>query len=788
MAEKQKVYLKRSNVSGKTPTADQLQWGEVAVNYAAGSERLFVKNSSGDVISFLPDHVIIENEEVTAIALNDLDGRIKDLSAVTSTKVDKVSGKGLSTNDYTTEDKTKLASIDAGAQANVITGVTAVSATTANKVVTVTKVNSASTADSSAKLSTNAGTSVRPVYFSGGVPKECTSIDEAKILYGKTSSFSNDLSAIDVAVSSLHSANRLCLGNPDGVTVEYSTDGGSSWLDYGANDGTKIGLISNDSYVSVYIGKKTSEKASTQDMLRITLNAPKLKVYTQAQKILINISTNGASGCQCKIESSKINAPTNFTEYGTFPINGWSGWNSIPICTINSNGYFGGSTSQTGQCSSIRMTFSITSVSSTYRSNLQVLNICLFGKTYWTTPSQMAKDGHLYSYDYLQNAKFPKALSATTFVENGTSLANKYQAKSSSIVTAVTLNTSSTAAPSISNNVLTLNVKDGTTGFRGNQGAQGDKGAQGAQGPIGTNGNAISLTNASASQKVYLTGTLQTGSTMSSSTWKNLPNLTYSGNTLFNNNEIVSTKFIIPDNLFASNPAQITTESYEATKAAIKQGKILYRLSGAGDALQCSATLTPIYKDNNEGIVIRCIVYRNGAKINSERAVWKINTGSKVSYSAETITLSNSLDTSDSPSKLFLVGANIQANDGATTKTNSGVYTSGSAIYAKNGFYETSDERKKEFISDIDCDLDALSNIPKKYFRWNGGDENSRYIGTSAQEVMKLYPEIVTKDDEGYLHVSYDKFGIIALAAIDKLREENRALMERIEALEKKMA
>lgn len=146
------------------------------------------------------------------------------------------------------------------------------------------------------------------------------------------------------------------------------------------------------------------------------------------------------------------------------------------------------------------------------------------------------------------------------------------------------------------------------------------------------------------------------------------------------------------------------------------------------------------------------------------------------------------LDTSDSSNKLFLVGANTQANNGATTKTNSGVYTSGSAIYAKNGFYETSDERKKEFISDIDCDLDALSKIPKKYFRWNDGDENSRYIGTSAQEVMKLYPEMVTKDDEGYLHVSYDKFGIIALAAIDKLREENKALMERIEALEKKMA
>ena len=34
-------------------------------------------------------------------------------------KVDKVAGKGLSTNDYTTEEKTKLASIEDGAQVNV---------------------------------------------------------------------------------------------------------------------------------------------------------------------------------------------------------------------------------------------------------------------------------------------------------------------------------------------------------------------------------------------------------------------------------------------------------------------------------------------------------------------------------------------------------------------------------------------------------------------------------------------------------------------------------------------
>lgn len=40
-----------------------------------------------------------------------------------SGKVDKVTGKGLSTNDYTTTEKNKLSGIEAGAQVNTITGV-----------------------------------------------------------------------------------------------------------------------------------------------------------------------------------------------------------------------------------------------------------------------------------------------------------------------------------------------------------------------------------------------------------------------------------------------------------------------------------------------------------------------------------------------------------------------------------------------------------------------------------------------------------------------------------------
>lgn len=41
------------------------------------------------------------------------------LNAIDETKQDKIIGKGLSTNDFTTEEKNKLAAIQEGAEANV---------------------------------------------------------------------------------------------------------------------------------------------------------------------------------------------------------------------------------------------------------------------------------------------------------------------------------------------------------------------------------------------------------------------------------------------------------------------------------------------------------------------------------------------------------------------------------------------------------------------------------------------------------------------------------------------
>ena len=108
------------------------------------------------------------------------------------------------------------------------------------------------------------------------------------------------------------------------------------------------------------------------------------------------------------------------------------------------------------------------------------------------------------------------------------------------------------------------------------------------------------------------------------------------------------------------------------------------------------------------------------------------------------------------------------------------VKASGS-MYATD-FCTTSDNRLKDFTKDVIVDFNELKNIPKKYYYWKDksmGEELQ--IGTSAQELAKVYPECVSYNEkEDRYSVNYQKLSIIALAAIDKLHE-------RISVLEKKL-
>lgn len=80
----QKVLNKRSSVvtegNPKLPTAQQLDYGEIAINFAEDYETLSIKNDKNDIVTFSSDKywdkIISEDEYVIASALNDLNERM----------------------------------------------------------------------------------------------------------------------------------------------------------------------------------------------------------------------------------------------------------------------------------------------------------------------------------------------------------------------------------------------------------------------------------------------------------------------------------------------------------------------------------------------------------------------------------------------------------------------------------------------------------------------------------------------------------------------------------------
>lgn len=223
-----------------------------------------------------------------------------------------------------------------------------------------------------------------------------------------------DVSPVSAALIGAIGSNKFELCNPAGVKVEYSTDGGATWVDYGASDASKIQLLSESLGTNLTIGKVGSSEryATVDDRLRVTVTANDCNVYTMLKSILLNVSTSGSNKCTVTIEQSRIGAPDDFAVISTNNLNGWPGWNEIPLQKP-----FGGSPGQVYQTNSIRLTFQAGQppTSGESKGNLSLLNLLFIGITNWMVNSNIARFGHLYKYDYARNATFPAAVAAQSF-------------------------------------------------------------------------------------------------------------------------------------------------------------------------------------------------------------------------------------------------------------------------------------------------------------------------------------------------------------------------------------
>lgn len=263
-----------------------------------------------------------------------------------------------------------------------------------------------------------------------------TSVKESYLAWGGKN-FSGSWGPIDAAMVPNFAANRFAFLPASAITSEYSTNGGSTWTAT-TSSSARENIFANGGGFT--IGNSTATGVDKKNYkCRITITTSGV-VYTTLNKFAIRISSNGSSGCHVKIESrTKANQDAGTNTWATncerAELGGWPGWNIVNISPITTHG------NTTAQYSQIRFTFGVDShASSVTYYGLQVLRIMAFGGEGWSTPSNMANDGHLYSYDSAQNATFPAKVTATGFsgplTGNATTASGIKDSANSSTITA----------------------------------------------------------------------------------------------------------------------------------------------------------------------------------------------------------------------------------------------------------------------------------------------------------------------------------------------------------------
>lgn len=223
-------------------------------------------------------------------------------------------------------------------------------------------------------------------------------------------------SPIDAAMVPELGSDHFCFFPPSNVDIEYSIDGGKTWLDYGSTIDQKWKVFSLEADYT--IGKCTSNNQSTDNLLRITMRAANA-IYTQIKKFILHVSTNGSHKSYVTIETQKDGS--DFKAYGgKHYLEGWSGYSVVNFKIISEQsvaGDFRFGTAQYCNADTIRFTFGHEGFADNnpYK-GLTVKRIMAFGGTCWNAPSNMATNGHLYSYNYKQESLFPATVSAPNFI------------------------------------------------------------------------------------------------------------------------------------------------------------------------------------------------------------------------------------------------------------------------------------------------------------------------------------------------------------------------------------
>lgn len=387
MGKLNKIFKISSTDFATLKETGQITKAGVTYKYDPDNLYLIENNLTDDYVLLGAGGSKLESELSVKKAQQDGNGAV-----IANTYVKKVSGKDLSTNDYTTAEKTKLAGIETGA----------------NKVTKVSQLTNDKNYLDNAHLF------------------------EANLQWGGKN-LNGVVSPTDAAMVSTLSANKLALLPAECIDVEYSRDGGATWFNYTTTDSEKINLFTKKSTWYFIGGKSETNVDKSTHQLRITIKNTYSHIYERFIKFILYVSVNGSTGCWCTIDGrlqSDIEAGND--NWNVFinkqTVSGWSGYNVLNY--TDGIETYGNSGQKNRQYGIVRFTFGCKSHNQNYP-GFSIRLIMGFGLAGYTAPSILAETGHLYDISSDSSATFPGQIYAPELIEGGTTLSNKYAPLSS---------------------------------------------------------------------------------------------------------------------------------------------------------------------------------------------------------------------------------------------------------------------------------------------------------------------------------------------------------------------
>lgn len=153
----------------------------------------------------------------------------------------------------------------------------------------------------------------------------------------------------------------------------------------------------------------------------------------------------------------------------------------------------------------------------------------------------------------------------------------------------------------------------------------------------------------------------------------------------------------------------------------------------------------------------------------------------------------NTAGATNSTDRLYLIGATSQGANPQTYSKNTvyieddgilmssqgfegGAITSTAAIYAANGFFDTSDARVKTNVKE----LDASKADKVKLVEFDRTDKKHHGYGVIAQELEEVYPEMVNTDKDGFKSVNYDELAMVKIKYLEDKVARLEALVDKL--------